>query len=78
MEKQQGLFEKLKISEADEAVKIGWESNLNAEEIKAQIHIALNKHPYCESKVFESIFLDCFPSSESLKQINCLKNSLQD
>jgi len=66
MEKQKGLFEKLKISEADEAVTHGWNSNLDAEQIKAEIYKALGKEPYYESKLFETIFLDCFPSSESL------------
>ena len=66
MEKQQGLFEKLRISEAEEAVALGWESNMDVEQIKAQIYIALKKDPYYESKMFETIFLDCFPSSESL------------
>ena len=87
MEKQQkeiGLFEKLKIKEADEAVAHGWESNLDAEQIKAEIHKALEKDPYYESKAFETTFLNCFPSSESLSNeqktyvMNHLKNTKMD
>jgi hypothetical protein len=60
------LFEELRITEAEVAVVRGWESNYNAEEIKAEIHKALGKNPYYESKAFDTIFLDFFPSSEAL------------